>query len=144
MVVQIHKARHDDAAPGVDVTGTGVGFFQLPLRPCLPDKPVVVHHPPAPVQPGQSVFDHHASYGAIQGSLSEVSRAADRLGLRACLCYEVSDRDGEEKSLQSVQENKDFIDYCESHPSDTLKAMALVAARSRWRSMYHHWPSSTS
>ena len=70
-----------------------------------------------------TVFDHHASYGAIQGSLSEVSRAADRLGLRACLCYEVSDRDGEEKSLQSVQENKDFIDYCESRPSDMLKAM---------------------
>ena len=41
----------------------------------------------------------------------------------ACLCYEVSDRDGEEKSLQSVQENKDFIDYCEQNPSDMLKAM---------------------
>ena len=23
-------------------------------------------------------------------------------------------------------------------------ALAFVAARSRWRSMYHHWPSSTS
>ena len=30
---------------------------------------------------------------------------------------------GEEKSLQSVQENKDFIDYCEKNPSDMLKAM---------------------
>jgi cytosine/adenosine deaminase-related metal-dependent hydrolase len=43
--------------------------------------------------------------------------------MRACLCYEVSDRDGEEKSLQSVQENKDFIDYCEAHPSDMLKPL---------------------
>ena len=45
------------------------------------------------------------------------------MGMRACLCYEVSDRDGEEKSLQSVQENKDFIDYCEKNPGDMLKAM---------------------
>lgn len=43
--------------------------------------------------------------------------------MRACLCYEVSDRDGEEKSLQSIQENKDFIDYCERNPSGMLKAM---------------------
>ena len=56
-----------------------------------------------------TVFDHHASYGAIQGSLSEVSRAADRLGLRACLCYEVSDRDGEEKCTQAIEENLRFL-----------------------------------
>ena len=43
--------------------------------------------------------------------------------MRACLCYEVSDRDGEEKCLQAIQENADFIDYCEQNPSDMLKAM---------------------
>ena len=32
-----------------------------------------------------TVFDHHASYGAVTGSLAEISRAADELGLRACL-----------------------------------------------------------
>ena len=47
--------------------------------------------------------------------------------MRASLCYEVSDRDGEEKSLQSVQENKDFIDYCEQNPSD-MNAQARRAA----------------
>lgn len=56
-----------------------------------------------------TVFDHHASYGAVTGSLSEISRAADELGLRACLCYEVSDREGESKCRAAIQENVDFV-----------------------------------
>ncbi len=44
-----------------------------------------------------TVFDHHASYGEIAGSLTQLSNAADELGIRTCLCYEVSDRDGEQK-----------------------------------------------
>lgn len=56
-----------------------------------------------------TVFDHHASYGAVTGSLSEISRAADELGLRACLCYEVSDREGESKCRAAIQENVEFI-----------------------------------
>ena len=70
-----------------------------------------------------TIFDHHASFCEIPGSLMEIASVAKDYGMRACLCYEVSDRDGEEKSLQSVQENKDFIDYCEKNPSDMLKAM---------------------
>ena len=56
-----------------------------------------------------TVFDHHASYGAVTGCLSEISRAADELGLRACLCYEVSDREGESKCRAAIQENVDII-----------------------------------
>ena len=56
-----------------------------------------------------TVFDHHAGYGAVTGSLSEISRAADELGIRACLCYEVSDREGESKCRAAIQENVDFI-----------------------------------
>ena len=70
-----------------------------------------------------TIFDHHASFGQIHGSLLEIADVTRALGMRASLCYEVSDRDGEEKSIQSVQENKDFIDYCEKNPSDMLKAM---------------------
>ena len=33
---------------------------------------------------------------------------AKELGIRSCLCYEVSERDGEEKTAQSIQENADF------------------------------------
>ena len=70
-----------------------------------------------------TIFDHHASFCEIPGSLMKIAEVTKEFGMRACLCYEVSDRDGEEKSLQSVQENKDFIDYCEQNPSDMLKAM---------------------
>ena len=41
-----------------------------------------------------TVFDHHASYGGIKGSLFTIADAARKLGVRTCLCYEVSDRDG--------------------------------------------------
>ena len=70
-----------------------------------------------------TIFDHHASFCEIPGSLMQIAEVTQEYGIRASLCYEVSDRDGEEKSIQSVQENKDFIDYCEKNPSDMLKAM---------------------
>ena len=62
-------------------------------------------------------------YEVLDGQWWYIDRNLDLEATKASLCYEVSDRDGEEKSLQSVQENKDFIDYCEQNPSDMLKAM---------------------
>ena len=70
-----------------------------------------------------TIFDHPASFCEIPGSLFQIAESAKRFGIRSCLCYEVSDRDGEEKSLQAVKENADFITYCEEHPDDMLKAM---------------------
>ncbi|EOH98854.1 chlorohydrolase/aminohydrolase [Enterococcus moraviensis ATCC BAA-383] len=70
-----------------------------------------------------TVFDHHASYGAIEGSLTQLSTAADELGVRTCLCYEVSDRDGEEKMKAAVKENADFIKATAARTDDKQKAM---------------------
>ena len=70
-----------------------------------------------------TIFDHHASYGEIPGSLGVIAESAKRFGLRACLCYEVSDRDGEEKALQAIQENADFIAQCEREQNPMLAAM---------------------
>ena len=70
-----------------------------------------------------TIFDHHAAFCDIPDSLMDIANVTTEMGMRACLCYEVSDRDGEEKAIQSVQANKDFIDYCEKNPSDMLKAM---------------------
>ena len=70
-----------------------------------------------------TVFDHHASFCEIPGSLHVIAESAKRFGLRACLCYEVSDRDGEEKALQAVQENADFITECERRRDPMLAAM---------------------
>jgi putative selenium metabolism protein SsnA len=56
-----------------------------------------------------TVFDHHASYGEIEGSLATISETAREMGVRTCLCYEVSDRDGEDKMKAAVAENEAFI-----------------------------------
>ncbi|MGN0978827.1 MAG: putative aminohydrolase SsnA [Candidatus Avoscillospira sp.] len=70
-----------------------------------------------------TIFDHHASYCEIPGSLFQIAESAKEFGIRSCLCYEVSDRDGEEKCLQGIQENADFITYCEKEQDPMLKAM---------------------
>lgn len=70
-----------------------------------------------------TIFDHHASFGEIPGSLFEIAKVTGEMGIRANLCYEVSDRDGEEKCLQAIQENADFAKYCREQDSDMLQAM---------------------
>lgn len=70
-----------------------------------------------------TIFDHHASYGYIPGSLFEIAEVAKETGVRSCLCYEVSDRDGEMKCRQAIKENYDFIKYTTDEPDPMLKAM---------------------
>ena len=70
-----------------------------------------------------TVFDHHASFCEIPNSLFEIADVAKELGVRSCLCYEVSDRDGAEKCEQAIKENADFIKYCKDKNDDMLKAM---------------------
>lgn len=55
-----------------------------------------------------TVIDHHASPNSITGSLEEISCAAKEIGIRACLCYEVSDRDGLKKAELGIKENINF------------------------------------
>ncbi|TKJ29865.1 MAG: hydrolase [Chloroflexi bacterium B3_Chlor] len=56
-----------------------------------------------------TLIDHHASPNAVAGSLDVIAEAVTEAGLRACLCYEVSDRDGEEIALEGIRENERFI-----------------------------------
>jgi len=51
------------------------------------------------------VFDHHASPGAIRGSLAALRGAVERVGLRSVLCYEVTDRNGADGCEQGLEEN---------------------------------------
>ncbi len=59
-----------------------------------------------------TVFDHHASQKAISGSLRTISDALEILGLRACLCFEVSDRDGPAAAAAGIEENRGFLREC--------------------------------
>ena len=70
-----------------------------------------------------TVFDHHASYFDIPGSLDTIADAAKELGVRTSLCYEVSDRDGEAKMKEAVLENARMIRRAEGDSSDMLKGM---------------------
>jgi putative selenium metabolism protein SsnA len=55
------------------------------------------------------LVDHHASPNAIDGSLDVIAEAVQQAGLRAVLCYEVTDRDGPEKARAGIRENLRFI-----------------------------------
>ena len=70
-----------------------------------------------------TIFDHHASYGEIEGSLFAIRDVAQEMGIRAGLCYEVSERDGEEKCDAAIEENASFARWCAEENDDMIKAM---------------------
>jgi len=69
-----------------------------------------------------TLFDHHASPGAIEGSLGVIAEAVGQAGLRACLCYEVTDRDGEALSQAGIVENVRFTRALAEQPNPKLAA----------------------
>ena len=70
-----------------------------------------------------TIFDHHASFCEIPGSLFAIQDVCRELGIRASLCYEVSERDGEEKCRQAIRENADFARWARERDDDMIKAM---------------------
>ncbi|MCE7980950.1 MAG: putative aminohydrolase SsnA [Caldilinea sp. CFX5] len=56
-----------------------------------------------------TLIDHHASQRAIDGSLDAIADAVTASGLRAALCYEVTDRDGLDAAQAGIRENSRFI-----------------------------------
>jgi putative selenium metabolism protein SsnA len=90
-----------------------------------------------------TLIDHHASPNAIEGSLDVIENAVEETGIRACLCYEVTDRDGIERADAGIKENMRFIERVKRekplngrvqamfglHASLTLSDETLVKAR---------------
>ncbi len=58
-----------------------------------------------------TLIDHHASPGAIDGSLDAIADAVLESGLRASLCYEVTDRNGVAGAKAGIRENVRFIKH---------------------------------
>ena len=83
-----------------------------------------------------TLVDHHASPNAIDGSLDAIAAALEELGIRSVLCYEVSDRDGPERALAGVAENRRFLatrrplarGMVGAHASFTLSEETLAAS----------------
>jgi putative selenium metabolism protein SsnA len=67
-----------------------------------------------------TLFDHHASPNYLHGSLDLIAQAVEASGLRAVLCYEVTDRDGLEKANAGINENIRFLKRLESEPHPRL------------------------
>jgi putative selenium metabolism protein SsnA len=55
-----------------------------------------------------TIIDHHASQTHIDGSLSAVAEPLNESGLRFNLCFEISDRNGEEAREAGLAENERF------------------------------------
>lgn len=56
-----------------------------------------------------TLIDHHASPSAIDGSLDVIAEAVLEAGVRASLCYEVTDRNGAAGARAGIRENVRFI-----------------------------------
>ena len=76
-----------------------------------------------------TVFDHHASFGQIRDSLFAIEDAAKEFGVRTCLCYEISDRDGKEKAKESVLENEAWINHALKDETDMIAGMMGMHAQ---------------
>ena len=70
-----------------------------------------------------TVFDHHASYSAIPNSLNVIKEEIETAGIRGVLCFETSDRNGEEKSIEAINEN-----VCFEESKNVKKLFGLHAA----------------
>lgn len=70
-----------------------------------------------------TIFDHHASPGAVAGSLFRIAEAARLTGVRSCLCYEVSDRDGQEVTDQGIEENRSFLQHCKQSDDRMIRGL---------------------
>lgn len=59
-----------------------------------------------------TLFDHHSSPNCIEGVLDVIAETIDQSGLRSVLCFEVTDRDGSERTRAGIEENVRFIQRC--------------------------------
>lgn len=91
-----------------------------------------------------TLFDHHASPAFVDGSLDLIAEAVGQAGVRAVLCYEVTDRDGPSTADAGIRENIRFRKRLESSPDPrlaavfglhaglTLSGATLQACRAAW------------
>lgn len=98
-----------------------------------------------------TLVDHHASPSCIEGSLAALGESVRAVGLRAALCYEVTDRNGLAEREAGLAENERWIERADgtflasavgAHAAFTLADAALARlaalARSSGRPVHIH------
>jgi putative selenium metabolism protein SsnA len=67
-----------------------------------------------------TLIDHHASPMAINSSLDQIADAVEMAGVRAALCYEVTDRNGPVGAQEGIDENVRYLYSLQERSSDLL------------------------
>ncbi len=67
-----------------------------------------------------TLVDHHASPNALNNSLDMIAEAVEKAGVRAALCYEVTDRNGPEEAEAGIGENVRFLHSLKERGSELL------------------------
>ena len=71
-----------------------------------------------------SIIDHHASENIVTGSLKMIARAYKEIGLKGSICFEITDRDGQEIFNDGLQETLSALKkWDEYNETNRLKAM---------------------
>jgi len=65
-----------------------------------------------------TIVDHHSSPNFIEGSLNTIKNSFEKIGLRSILCYETTDRNGQEKIEEAILENENFANMIEKEKKD--------------------------
>lgn len=88
-----------------------------------------------------TLFDHHSSPSSIDKSLDSIAAGMSEVGTRGSVCYEVSDRDGQDRASLGIYENVRFAGTLKEgaagrigammglHASFTLSQPTLLRAR---------------
>jgi putative selenium metabolism protein SsnA len=74
------------------------------------------------------VIDHHASPNSVEGSLDVIADTVQQAGIRACLAYEVSDRDGLAIVEDGIRENERFIRSLRAERKSQAEAGMIAAS----------------
>jgi len=69
-----------------------------------------------------TLVDHHSSPNVCRGSLDRVAQAFEEVGLRGCLCYETTDRNGAANAKAGLAENVRFLERLRRQPHPLLQA----------------------
>ncbi|MCS6805591.1 MAG: putative aminohydrolase SsnA [Acidobacteriota bacterium] len=70
------------------------------------------------------LIDHHASPNFIRGSIGMVAQAMEEIGVRGVVCYEITDRGGQQERDAALDESYAVLD----HVRDGLPAPDLIRA----------------
>jgi putative selenium metabolism protein SsnA len=75
-----------------------------------------------------TVIDHHASPSYITGSLDQIEKAGRELGVRSNLCYEVTNRNGDDEANEGLKENERFLRKCQTSNDDLMSGLVGLHA----------------